>query len=1118
MRSIKGRALVAAVALAAAASPPSAAIAEDLSYYTKKKNWLDTLVASLYARDHPGEVPATSAGRPAAPAGTFTPVKTGTINGGQDPVRIATSVAGAKDLVLVVTDGGNGIGCDHAVWANAKLVTADGKTVWLDSLKPVRAKVGWSHLEAKSNDTRNPAVIGSAKFPRYIFAHAPSVVHYRIGGKYARFEAVVGIDQRRHRKAGTVEFLVTNKTKYARGATAVRGGRDRKTHPIWNRLKEDFPVARFQVRAAEEWLIRDGLAIDDGPETFKETAVAVLEQTQTILELIRKKDADRPTLAKWLGTFRSMVEKDEVADWRDLYLKAHMLRREMAFSHPDMAFEKLLVNLQAPPQYSHQCDQYLGRHQLTSPGLAVLTDWKTAPTADIILDGKLPPGACQHPDLSYDAKTILFAFSDHTEKDRKKRRFWIYECAADGSRVRQLTGTRNDPLAAWDGRRTVLIEDWDPCYLPGGGFIFISTRCQSFGRCHGSRYTPSFMLYRANSDGSRIRQAAFGEANEWEPSVLADGRVIYCRWDYINRNDTHLQSLWTTRPDGTDVRHYYGNHTRKPTMFNEARQIPGTRKVVATAMAHHSYTTGSIIVVDRSTGEDGQEGITRITPEAKWPEAEGFRPQSYCNPWPINEDMFLAAYQPDTVARQGRRQREDAYAIFYVDRFGGREFIYHHEGTSATCPIPLRPRPKPRAIPNRLPPDGVKKNLPGIAFVKDVNICRHKLPDKIVAIRVNQIINQPTRSKRQPGSVQNEILKKTLGTVAVNPDGSVMFAVPAGVPIQFQGLDGNGMAIHTMRSMTYFHPGESQSCIGCHEPAGTSMRAPKRLAGGTPKKLTPPPGLQKEWEWGLSFTRDVQPVLDRYCIRCHGLKGECPAGVNLLGEMTRGKAPHGGAREGTKAYFSLVCRKGMVTVAPRNREKDISTPKDYFSHAGKLAHMLLEGHTDKNGTPRVNLDGDSLQRIVNWLDLNAQCYGKFSHNYREDRKVSKDGEKALRAFVRKTFGDDLAAEPLGALVNCGEETASRILKAPLSRGAGGWGQISGGWSSTADPGYKKALDLVKGVFEPMKRQDICGTCGSFKYGGRCRCGCCWIHETREEYRTRYAAGDAEKDTMASSGE
>jgi hypothetical protein len=202
----------------------------------------------------------------------------------------------------------------------------------------------------------------------------------------------------------------------------------------------------------------------------------------------------------------------------------------------------------------------------------------------------------------------------------------------------------------------------------------------------------------------------------------------------------------------------------------------------------------------------------------------------------------------------------------------------------------------------------------------------------------------------------------------------------------------------------------------------------------------------------------------------------------------------------------------MVKVAPRNRESDESKPLDYFSLSAKLGPMLLEGHKDKDGKPRVNLDKDSFQRIINWLDLNAQYHGLFSHNYREYRKVSKSGEKALRDHVRQLFGAEMADQPLSALVNHAMETESRILKAPLAEKAGGWGQIAKGWASTSDAGYRKTLELIRGVFEAMQRQDVCGTCGSFKHGGRCSCGCCWVAGARTEYVKKYASRETDKGT------
>ena len=51
----------------------------------------------------------------------------------------------------------------------------------------------------------------------------------------------------------------------------------------------------------------------------------------------------------------------------------------------------------------------------------------------------------------------------------------------------------------------------------------------------------------------------------------------------------------------------------------------------------------------------------------------------------------------------------------------------------------------------------------------------------------------------------------------VEPDGSAFFRAPAGIPLAFQALDERGMAIQTMRSLTYLQPGEQSNCVGCHE-------------------------------------------------------------------------------------------------------------------------------------------------------------------------------------------------------------------------------------------------------------------------------------------------------------
>ena len=864
------------------------------------------------------------------------------------------------------------------------------------------------------------------------------------------------------------------------------------------------------------WLLAAGLAIGlvaargvlaaDADRTPSSGDIERLtELTRATLALVERA-APRPELAKQvaaLDTEFAQARTFDDAHRKAFYAKGRALRREIVLAHPALDFDRMLINKRTSEIPGHMCDQYLGRHSRPGPGLAVLDSWKTDPKARLLLEGKLPKGTVHHPDLSFDARHVLFAFCDHSvTRDGQERAFFIYEAATDGSEVHQVTGTAKDTFAGALGRETVLIEDYDPCYLPGGGIAFISTRSQQYGRCHGDRYVPSYVLYRADADGSNIRQISFNEANEWDPGVLPDGRIVYTRWDYVNRHDTNFQSLWVTRPDGAAVEHYYGNYSVGPCMIAEAAAIPGSHKVVATATDHHGYTAGSILVIDTLAGQDGGEPLLGVTPEIGWPERgppkgtanapqplPEYRKGGRCaTPWPLSEELFLVAYP-----------HGGKYAIYLIDTLGGRELIYADAETSCFAPMPLRPRPEPP----RLPPTVTDGEKTGRFVVQDVYQSTQPIErGSIKRLRVSEIISQPTRAKPILSHVNNEIVKRILGTVPVAEDGSVAFEAPAGTPLQLQVLDANGMAVMTMRSLVYLGPGEKAGCVGCHEARHSTPPVVARPAHVAFRKLEPPAGPR--YDGGFSFVRTVQPVLDRHCIRCHGL-GKTEAGVNLLGTFDK---PDGkGRMDFTASYESIMRRGGMVKIAQRNQETNFSVPKDYFAHAGKLTPMLLAGHLDKEGKPRVNLDRDSFQRIVDWLDLNAQFYGDYSFNRIERTRPSADGEKALREHITKRFGQELAGQPFPALVNTALPAESRILLAPLAEKAGGWGQVANGWAGTDDPDYQKTRQLVEACIRPPSRHDVAGTCGSDGKQG-CSCGCCWVRQVRADRLKQPAAPEA----------
>jgi hypothetical protein len=387
----------------------------------------------------------------------------------------------------------------------------------------------------------------------------------------------------------------------------------------------------------------------------------------------------------------------------------------------------------------------------------------------------------------------------------------------------------------------------------------------------------------------------------------------------------------------------------------------------------------------------------------------------------------------------------------------------------------------------------------GVFYLQDIYRSTQDLPrGTIRRLRVNQLIPQPTQRVPYSSAVRFEVLKRVLGTVPVDESGSVAFEAPAGVPLQFQALDQDGLAVMTMRTFTHLQPGEQASCVGCHEPRTSSPPIRPVLASGQEiQKLEPPAGPQ--YPGGLSFAKTVQPVLDRYCIDCHGLK-ETAGQIDLLGTIDATDANIASTYHRllpSTAYATLTEDGRWVKIAQYGGESWYSRPKDYFAHGGTLAPLLLKGHEG------VSLDPDSRRRIMDWLDLNAPLYGTYSWNKDEWRRPDPEGEKRLRDYIRQRFGDALAGQPFAALVNVAWPEESRILKAPLAREAGGWGQIEqGGWTSSADPEYRKMRQLVQAAIQPLPYHDIAGTCGRDE---KCLCLSCWVRQVQEDRQRHIAA-------------
>ncbi len=772
------------------------------------------------------------------------------------------------------------------------------------------------------------------------------------------------------------------------------------------------PASMLPLRPAiEDALIEWDWRMQDGIGTARMTVeyVDAIRQTfsrgDALLEDLRARGVatDELQMTHWrqLRTeFQTLSANDNATEetWEQLWRHVHQQRRRLVLANPLAHTGPLVFVKRVPSAFSHQLTQYYGRDARPGGGLFVL-EQPGKSFACRQLAAELPVGSYEHPEVSYDGRRVLFAFCEVDEPpvnrdDHGDVFYHLYEVDADGSRLRHLT----------DGP----FDDFSPDYLPDGKLLFLSTRRGGYHRC-GRGPCPVYALAVAEADGSNPRPISYHETHEWDPAVLHDGRVIYTRWDYVDRHAVHYQQLWTTRPDGSDVRIFYGNNTLHPVGVWEARPIPGSSDVMATAAAHHAMTAGSIIRLNVRQGIDGLEPITRLTPDALFPESEvpvsngggghwhapvgvpgpvDVPPQAarwpghcYRSPWPLSEDVFLAAYSFDSLIGEPKGNPANMFGLYLVDRFGNKELLYRDLNIGSLWPIPLRPRARPAAVASvcgKLPGDeaadgewlfGQSSREQGTFFLQDVYAAWPPLPSDVVKrLRIVQVLPKSTPHANAPrvGAANASPGKQVLGTVPVEADGSAYFTAPAGIPLAFQALDSSGRAVQIMRSLAYLQPGETAACVGCHE--HRTLTPPRRRMADAlrrpPSTITPGP----EGSLPLSYPRLVQPVLDRHCVRCHS--HQKPDGnVVLTGEP---------AGQFTTSYNALISRVSYSAWGGKPGDfrqvnsEPLTRPGFFGARGSPLMKFLTADHYD------VQLSREDLDRVVTWMDANALFYGTFN--------------------------------------------------------------------------------------------------------------------------------------------
>lgn len=554
-------------------------------------------------------------------------------------------------------------------------------------------------------------------------------------------------------------------------------------------------------------------------------------------------------------------------------------------------------------------------------------------------------GIARDPELSADGTRVIFSMRKSIDDD-----YHIYEINIDGTGLKQLTSLRG-------------VSDIDPAYLPDGKIVFSSTREPKFCMCN--RHIMA-NLYRMDADGANIHQIGKSTLFEGHSSIMEDGRILYDRWEYVDRNFGDAQGLWTVNPDGTMHALFYGNNTCSPGGIIDARQIPGAQRVIAVFSSCHDRPWGALAILNRDKGIDGAEGVEHIWPasartligKGNWDAFRKVRPR-YEDPFPLSTTHFLCAR---TIVGDDERT-----GIYMIDTSGNEELLYEDpEGMGCYDPMPVVARKQTRIKPNLR--DFTQAS--GTFYVQDVYEGTHMHGVQRGEVKFLRVVESPEKRSFSRGgwmgqgqqfpamnwhSFEN---KRILGVVPVEEDGSAFFEVPSERFIYFQLLDQDGKMIQSMRSGTIIQPGEQQGCVGCHE---NRIEPPPTSARGQQALSRPPTPMGQGYGAGqvFSYLTEIQPIFDRNCVTCHDFDKPAGKTLNLAGDKELA----------FNASYVDLHRKKIIQVAGGGKAETYPA-KAWGSHASQLTRFL-DGHE------HTNLTDEEKRIIYTWIDLNGTYYPSY---------------------------------------------------------------------------------------------------------------------------------------------
>ncbi|MFQ5808220.1 MAG: hypothetical protein ACE5JM_01265, partial [Armatimonadota bacterium] len=409
-------------------------------------------------------------------------------------------------------------------------------------------------------------------------------------------------------------------------------------------------------------------------------------------------------------------------------------------------------------------------------------------------------------EVSWDAQRIVFA-----RRGGDADPWWhIYQIRADGDELQQIT---SGPY-----------HDVQPCYLPDGRIVFSTSRVGMRDEYHGY-YATGLAVMRP--DGSDIRHIGFNLGRDDEPSVLDDGRIVFGRLELFYSRLKTERTVHAVFPDGTHDVTLYGperrDFWRRVTVRSGEKwwgEVPPRHRVLRLTQPQ-PYGPGRVLCA--STGGLVLTGPGRYR-ETMVPHDSSM---AVTSPYPLHDGRILCA----ATRRTFNRDEVDLGLYYLQVQTGKLTPLYNDPNAAEFEPRPLQRRPKPPVLAQSKAASGnaftARFACQSIRASRESRVGRRGKLVRVVEGLPAVARHHTHRSSDGPAWKNHTgTHARVLGTVPVAADGSFYVEVPADRLIHVQVLDSDRRVVGNQQIWMYGRPGETRSCVGCHESPNTTPRVP----------------------------------------------------------------------------------------------------------------------------------------------------------------------------------------------------------------------------------------------------------------------------------------------------